>query len=117
MNQSTVSKFVYGAAFTVAACLAGTASAGNSQSNEIGVTSTGLRTVTVSYADLDMADTKAQEIFYDRVSHAARQVCGSPHRWDVGSLIQASKNKQCFQGAMSEAMQQVPNTQVAAVSK
>ena len=117
MNQSTVSKIVFGAAFTFAVCLTGAANAGSPVGGEVGLTSSGVRTTTVSYSDLDMSDAKAQKIFKYRVSRAAKQVCGSSRRGEVGSLSRASKNKQCITDAMSNALRQASGAQMAAIDK
>lgn len=117
MNLSTVSKVMYGAAFTAAVSLASAASVGSEQVSEVGVTSSGLRTVSVSFSDLDMTDASAQKTLYYRVKRAAQRVCGSSHVRNVGSLSRAVKNKECFNVAMSNALRQVSNTQLAALDK
>lgn len=115
MNQSTVSKLVYGAAFTFAACLANAASAGSPVSGEVGLYSSGEQKVTVSYSDLDMTDAKAQKVFQYRVSHAAKQICGSSRLSEVGSLSRANKNKECIENAVSSALRQASSAQVASI--
>ncbi|MFT4825588.1 MAG: UrcA family protein [Halioglobus sp.] len=114
MNLSTVSNLVCAAVFAGATCLA---SASAEAGGNVGVTSSGLRTITVSYSDLDMADAKAQKILHHRLSRAAEQVCGSSQRRDVGSLSRATKNKECFDRAMSGALRYVSSAQLAAVDK
>ncbi len=117
MNLSIASKVMYGAAFTAAICLASATSVGSEQVSQVGVTSSGARTATVSYSDLDMTDAKAQRVLHRRLSRAAEQVCGSSYIRDVGSLSRATKNKECFDVAMSNALRQVSNTQLAALDK
>jgi len=117
MNQSTVSKVVYGAAFTLATCIATAASAGTPDAGEVGLASSGLQRVTVSYSDLDMTDAKAQRIFQHRVSRAAKQICGSSRLSEVGSLSRATKNKECIDSAVSSAMRQASSAQVATIGK
>lgn len=117
MNLSTVSNIVCAAVFAGATCLASAANAGSEADSNVGVTSTGLRTVTVSYSDLDMTDAKAQKILHRRLSRAAEQVCGSSYIREVGSLSRAAKNKECFEGAMSSALRHVSNAQVAVLDR
>ena len=117
MSISRVSNVVCGLAFAVATSFAGTANAGSEEGSNVGVTSTGLRTVTVSYSDIDMADAKAQKVLHRRLSRAAERVCGSSHIRDVGSLSRAAKNKECFEGAMSGALRHVSSAQLASIDK
>lgn len=114
MNQSTVTKLVYGAAFTFAACLASAANAGSPVGGEVGLASSGLQKVTVSYSDLDMTDTKARRVFQYRVSRASKQICGSSRLSEVGSLRRATKNKECIENAVNSALRQASSAQLAA---
>lgn len=78
-------------------------------------TAEGLRTLTVSYADLDMGSPEAQETLYYRLRSAAEEVCGSSDFRETASLRQASANKSCFNDTLDDALSQASAGQVAVV--
>ena len=122
MKNSTISKVLLTAAITIAASasvLANPAFETETSYAETVVTTTaeGLRTATVSYADLDLSISKAQETLHFRLSNAAHKVCGSSDRLVAGSLSQASKNHRCYNSAMDEAMSNISGGQVAIVAR
>lgn len=122
MKNSTISKVLFTAAVGIAASasvMANPAFETETIYGETVVTTTaeGLRTATVSYADLDLNTSKAQEILHYRLSYAAHKVCGSSNRSDAGSLAQASKNRSCYNSAMDEAMSGISNGQIAIVAR
>ena len=122
MKNSTISKVLCTAVIGLAASasvMANPAITSETSYGETVVTTSaeGLRTATVSYADLDLNTDKARETLHYRLSYAAHKVCGSTERSDAGSLAQASKNRSCYNDAMDEAMSNVSNGQVAIVSR
>ena len=83
----------------------------------VSTTAEGLRTMTVSYADLDMSDPQGKEILELRISRAARNVCGSPSIREVGSLRRATENKECYDSAVANAETQASAAQMVVVSR
>jgi len=122
MKNSTISKILGTAVIGLvasASVMANPAFNTETSYGETVVTTTaeGLRTATVSYADLDLSTAKAQETLHYRLSYAAHKVCGSSDRSDAGSLGQASKNRSCYNSAMDGAMSNISNGQIAIVSR
>jgi len=117
MKISTVSKVLCTAVFGIAASVSVMAAADTYNETVVYTSAEGIRTATVSYADLDLNTVKARETLHYRLSNAARKVCGSIERNDAGSLAQVSKNRSCYSGAMGEAMRSLSNGQVALVSR
>ena len=79
--------------------------------------SSDLRTATVNYADLDLAGSAGQQQLQRRIERAARQVCGSVHLREAGSIYQARLNRQCQERAESDALNQVYQRQIASVAQ
>ena len=83
----------------------------------VSTTAEGLRTVSVSFADLDLNDAAGRAILDSRVREAAKEVCGSSDYRITGSLRVASENKECAQRAIESARYQTGSSQVAVVSR
>ena len=113
----TFSKVLCAALFTVAAGVSAVASAGDYSETVVTTTSEGLRTTSVSYADLNLNSVDAREAMERRLSRAARKVCGSPYRATTGSLSQASENKQCANDAVAAAMRDISESDVAIAAR
>jgi UrcA family protein len=111
------SKVFCAALFTVAAGVSAVANAGDYGETLVTTTAEGLRTTSISYADLDLNTADAREALEFRLSHAARKVCGSPYRSDVSSLAQAVENKQCANNAVAAAMRDISAGDVAIASR
>jgi len=111
------SKVFCAALFTVAAGMSAVANAGDYNETLVTVTAEGLRTTSVSYADLDLSAADAQEALERRLSRAARKVCGSPYRAATGSLSQAYDNKQCADNAVATAMRDISKSDVAIAAR
>jgi UrcA family protein len=116
MKTNTISKVLCGAVFAISAGLSMAVSAGNYSETVVTTSAEGLRTTTVSYADLDLASTQGKEALEHRVSKAAREVCGSSHFREAGSVSRAVENKSCYENAMAQAMKKVSSPQVASIA-
>ncbi len=114
--MKNVTKTICAAVFGITAGMSGMTMAGSYNETVVSTSSEGLRTATVSYADLDLNNTEARETLNFRISRAAEKVCGSVDRSLAGSLGQAAKNRSCAKNAMGEAMRNLSNGQVAVVS-
>lgn len=99
------------ALFAVAASLSVIATAGSDSATQVTTTAEGLRTTTVSYADLDLGSAEAQDTLHRRFRRAALKVCGSPNRNTAGSLAQAEKNRDCAQNVVAEGMRTISTRQ------
>ena len=122
MKNSSISKILCTAVIGLAASasvMANPAITSESRYHETVVTTSaeGLRTATVSYADLNLSTAKARETLHYRISRAATKVCGSHNLREVGSLARASRNRSCYNSAMDETMSNLSNGQVAIVSR
>lgn len=115
--MKNVTKTICAAVFGITAGMSGMAMAGSYNETVVTTSPEGLRTATVSYADLDLNNVSARESLRFRISSAAEKVCGSKDRKLAGSLAQASKNRSCYNSAMDEAMRSISNGQVAVVSR
>lgn len=117
MKNSKTTKILCTAVFGIAASMSGIASADSYHETVVSTSAEGLRTATVSYADLDLSNAKARDTLHYRIKNAARQVCGSAYRSHAGSLAQASKNRSCYNDAMEDAMRSLAAGKVAVVSR
>ena len=117
MKTYSILKVLPGAVFCLCAAVSLAASADRYSETYVSTAAQGLRTVTVSYADLNLTSTAGLETFQRRVSKAARHVCGSANLREAGSLRQVSEIKNCQERAMSEAMSQISSRQLASVAE
>jgi UrcA family protein len=116
-KNSSVSILMAAAVFAVAASVSVAASAGNYSETRVTTSAEGLRTTTVSYADLDLNSVTARETLQHRLSRAALKVCGSPYRATAGSLAQAAQNRSCSDNAVAEAMRTISVSQMAVAGR
>ena len=65
--------------------------------------------VRVSYADLNLANEAGLVKLYARLKSASRTVCGPRSLREAGSLDQLSRNKVCYQNALSKAVAKFDN--------
>jgi UrcA family protein len=106
------------AATTLAGSLLAVALPGQAE-NVTAVTANALtdrNAVVVNYEDLDLTSPKAMETLYQRISRAAKEVCGPTRRREAGSLMQANRNAKCYGEAVSKAMAAVTPESVASRS-
>ena len=117
IKKSSVSKAICAAVFAVAASVSFAASAGDYSEVHVTSSAEGLRTTTVSYADLDLSSVEAQETLRLRLNRAALKVCGSPHLRIAGSLARAAQNQSCSDKAVAEAMHAISASQMAVAGR
>ena len=60
--------------------------------------------VTVPYNGAVVSTDKGQKVLAARLKRAAKQVCGTTHRTNAGSLTQAMKNRACYEKSIESAM-------------
>jgi len=70
-----------------------------------------VRSVTVSYADLDLSSPAGANALYRRIQAAAKQVCGHAG----ADLIEQSIWKACYRNAIGDAVAKVNNPVLTAV--
>jgi UrcA family protein len=102
-------------AFGFMAALSMTAAADSLNETTVTTSANGLRTATVSYADLDLTTADAQETLYYRLSGASRKVCGSSDLRRTGSLKVAAENKACYESTLEQAMSETNDSQMASI--
>ena len=61
--------------------------------------------VRVDISDLDLATAKGRQAAHARLKRAAWQVCGSGEPRTAGSLDFAMKNRDCFEEALTNALE------------
>ncbi len=76
-----------------------------------------LRTETVTFSRAELATEDGREAFEYRVRHAAEKVCGSVSYREVGSLAIYTRNKECYNQAIADALSQVDRNQVASTAR
>ncbi len=63
--------------------------------------------VVVSTEAYNLSSDAGQEMLYDRLRSAARQVCGTTNLREAGSLEQALQNRACIRNSLSQAVEDV----------
>ncbi len=96
---------------------AGTAFADAWGDTHVTTTASGQRSVSVSYADLDLENAVGRDTLQFRVRAAAREVCGSTYYRITGSLSQAMKNKACAERAIAAVRYDRGASEVAVASR
>ena len=61
-------------------------------------------TVRVPVSETVVHSDKAQTVLMARLKRAAKQVCGTTHRTNAGSLTQVMKNRACYQQSLDSAL-------------
>ncbi len=61
-------------------------------------------TVRVPYQESVVSTERGQSVLVSKIKRAAKQVCGTTHRTDAGSLTQVMKNRSCYNNAVDSAM-------------
>lgn len=117
IKKSSVSKILCAAVLGVAASVSVAASAADYGETRVTTSAEGLRTTTVSIADLDLNSVDARDTLHRRLEMAALKVCGSPYRGTAGSLAQAVENKNCADSAVAEALRSISETEVAVATR
>ena len=64
-------------------------------------------TVSVPFSESAVYSDKAQTVLIARLKRAAKQVCGTTHRSDAGSLTQAMKNRACYEKSLDSAVSKI----------
>ena len=70
----------------------------------------------VNFADLNLDKAAGVETLYRRVKTAARRVCGAnTAQRRTGSIRQLGTDRQCYELAMTKAIQQIDHPQLSAL--
>ena len=117
IKKSSVSKILCAAVLGVAASVSVAASAADYSETRVTISAEGLRTTSVSIADLDLNSAESRDTLHGRLEMAALKVCGSPYRGTAGSLAQAVENKNCANSAVAEALRSISETEVAVAAR
>jgi UrcA family protein len=106
--QSFINKTVVSIAFGVFSTLALSTNAADAPENTL-VLAQGMEAASthVALGDLNLASAEGQQALHDRISQAARAVCGSTDYRVAGGLRMASNNRACYESAFAQAMSQV----------
>ena len=73
------------------------------------------KTLTVSYADLDLSKPAGAQTLYKRIKAAARSVCGPTDRYTYSTPSHAFR--QCFDKAIADAVAQVDRPSLTALHR
>ncbi|MBL4681487.1 MAG: UrcA family protein [Pseudomonadales bacterium] len=60
--------------------------------------------VIVNIKDINLATESGQEKLHQRITHAAKSVCGSTIRSEVSSLYELMQNRSCVEQAIAKGM-------------
>lgn len=99
MNGLKHSKVIAGIAIVVTTLAAGLTQTASAESVVV-------RSIAVTYADLDLADAAGVQALYSRIVSAAESACG---RYDVGDLRAKRDHKTCYEAAVAAAVAGVDN--------
>jgi UrcA family protein len=83
------------------------------QAGESIATDGSVKTITVSYSDLDLTDPAGMKSLYGRLRFAARHACGDI--FGVRDLRQILNYNACFDGAMNDAVVKLDNASLTAM--
>jgi UrcA family protein len=67
------------------------------------------KSVKVSYADLNMGKQEGAKTLYRRLQQASKQACDVRSLQQEGSLKRLGEAKQCYNDALSEAVEELDN--------
>jgi UrcA family protein len=62
------------------------------------------QTVSLPYQASAASSDTAQTVLLARIKRAAKQVCGTTHRTNAGSLTQVMKNRTCYKNTLESAV-------------
>jgi UrcA family protein len=71
------------------------------------------QSLAVSYADLNLDSPAGQAVLHQRISNAARQICGSENYRVAGGLRAAQLNAQCYEETLADTLSKLPQARVA----
>jgi UrcA family protein len=66
--------------------------------------SASINSARVNFNDINVTTEAGQEKLHDRITRAAKAVCGSTIRSEVGSIKELMENRNCIKQATAEAM-------------
>ena len=113
MNIEAVKKSLSVAVLSVTASLSTNVSAG--ALSETVVQGDVLPSQSVSFYRSELATTEGRAAVERRIERAAEQVCGSLDLREVGSLSRVARNKECYDGAVTQAISAVSGNNVARI--
>ena len=70
---------------------------------------------TLFYSKQSLNNNKDQEILYERLKDASRDMCGSSNLQVTGSVERTSANKSCYEGTLNAAVERLDNSKVSAL--
>ena len=65
--------------------------------------------ITVSYADLDLASEESVQVLYRRLQRASRQACGGGAMSHSRSIIMKSSRLRCYRQLLTDAIASIDN--------
>lgn len=113
MYKSNLRHAVYATLFAAAAH-APASSALVKEQNVRDAFGSGAPSVTVGFADLDIARGTGAEVLYQRLRAAARSVCGTS---DGRNINASAESRKCFEQALDEAVSKVNSERVTEIHR
>lgn len=113
MNKKAIKNILSVAALSLTAGIAHNAAAGSV--DETLVHGDAVQVQRVSFHRSELATEQGREVVARRIERAAENVCGSQNYREVGSLRIVARNRECFDGAVAEALSAVHNQSVATI--
>jgi UrcA family protein len=71
--------------------------------------------INVNYNDLDLSEDKGVNALYQRLQWAATRVCGSTSVSELGSIEEASENRQCYRNVLNSAVAEIGNDRLSQI--
>ena len=73
----------------------------------------GLQTIRIEYARAQLVTEDGLEMLYGKIKRAAAAICGPTGLREAGGLTNASRNRKCYEEAVSAAVSQVGSERMA----
>lgn len=116
MKTFTKKSVLSAAAMTLALGISAQASAEQVDETFVQGNHEGSQSITIQYTATELANDDGLENLYGQIKRAARQVCGPTGLREAGGLNIASRNRECYEEAVSAAVSQVGSEQLASIS-
>lgn len=116
MKTRMIKTLICATAVTLAGSITAGAVAGPLEETQVTVDADGASTLRVPYVASELATDEGRQEIYQRISRAARQVCGPSNAHAAGGLRIAAQNQRCYEEAVDIAVGQLGASQVASVA-
>ncbi|MEM6581621.1 MAG: UrcA family protein [Pseudomonadota bacterium] len=74
------------------------------------------QSISIAYSSAELATAESRAALYNKIKNAAKQVCGPTSAHEAGGLRLASRNRDCYEDTIEQAMDQIGNGQLASLA-